>query len=92
MQLFFRAAEGDLQAVSGLIDSGVCVNAVDYCSRSALHIASESGHTTTVQALMDATWFQFRVSRELLVTKYFGTSVESKVRIPYNWYKYAVVD
>jgi class 3 adenylate cyclase len=45
------AARGDLEHLRNLVETGICADAVDYCGRTALHIASERGHVEMVDYL-----------------------------------------
>ena len=46
------AAKGDLAAIRMLVGKGASVNACDYDSRSALHLAAAEGHVDVVQFLL----------------------------------------
>ena len=51
MKLFYLAATGDLEGTKRMIESGASVNALDYNSRSPLHLAAENGHVEVVEYL-----------------------------------------
>ena len=46
------AAKGDVAAIRGLVEVKASVNACDYDSRSALHLASSEGHVAVVEFLL----------------------------------------
>ena len=52
IRLFHFAIKGDSAQVSVLLDKGICVNAVDYDGRTALHLASDRGNLETVELLL----------------------------------------
>ncbi len=54
INLFFRAAKGDWIGVAKILDSGTSVNASDYNSRTALHLAAERGHVEVVKYLISS--------------------------------------
>ena len=53
-ELCCSAALGNLDKVKSLVECSVSVNATDYGSRSALHLASSNGHTDVVRFLLEA--------------------------------------
>jgi len=53
MRLCCAAAVDNVQAVHQLLGEGASVNAVDYDSRTALHLAAAHGHATLVGTLLE---------------------------------------
>ena len=52
--LHSAAAEGDIEAITALLNAGADLNAKDEWGKSPIHVAAENGRAWAIRALLDA--------------------------------------